>query len=230
MFPHVYIQVIQLWQGYQRCDASFFSLHPSRWYIISICPITDNVKLITWLRWGGRQNFRMALWPWPMVLLPWFCLVIWQKEDYLGGPSLITSALKKQSFLWLVAKGEVREMQSVTGIQLQGGLPCWVGENPWQITVIGLQDLSAAPSWQPQGNGDLSPTATRNRTLPTTWMSWKENSSPKPPDEIPAWPTPWFQSWETLSTEPSWIWQSCEIVSGCCFKPFVMICYTAVEN
>lgn len=32
-------------------------------------------------------------------------------KDYLSGPPLVTRALNKQSFLWLVAEEEFREMK-----------------------------------------------------------------------------------------------------------------------
>lgn len=43
LFPHDQIQVICLWQEYDKRNSIFFVLHPTRWGIISICLITDNV-------------------------------------------------------------------------------------------------------------------------------------------------------------------------------------------
>ena len=40
VFPHDYIHVMYLQQEYHRSDV-FFSLYLIRWYIASICPITD---------------------------------------------------------------------------------------------------------------------------------------------------------------------------------------------
>lgn len=39
------------WQECHRVDAVFFSLHPVRWYMISVFPNTGDVTLVTWLRW-----------------------------------------------------------------------------------------------------------------------------------------------------------------------------------
>ena len=43
VFPHDYIHVMYLQQEYHRSDV-FFSLYLIRWYIASICPITDGVS------------------------------------------------------------------------------------------------------------------------------------------------------------------------------------------
>lgn len=40
VFPHDYIHVMYLQQEYHRSDV-FFSLYLIRWYIASVCPITD---------------------------------------------------------------------------------------------------------------------------------------------------------------------------------------------
>lgn len=40
-----------------------------------------------------------------------------------------------------------------------------------------------------QGNRDFSPTATRNYILPTTQMSWEEDSFAEAPEASPAWQT-----------------------------------------
>ena len=39
------------WQECHRVDAVFFSLHPVRWYMISVFPNTGDVTLVTWLKW-----------------------------------------------------------------------------------------------------------------------------------------------------------------------------------
>lgn len=39
------------WQECHRVGAVFFSLHPVRWYMISVFPNTGDVTLVTWLRW-----------------------------------------------------------------------------------------------------------------------------------------------------------------------------------
>lgn len=40
----LYIQIMCLWQEYHRSDF-WSSLHPIRWYTISVCPVTDDTQL-----------------------------------------------------------------------------------------------------------------------------------------------------------------------------------------
>lgn len=157
---------------------------------------------VSWpLGWGGVVGRSLG---WSCDLGSQRCChdfaVIRQKRAYSSGCSWITSALKKQNFLWLRAEGEGREVPSVTGLQLQ------------EVYLVKLEKTCgrevglASRTWEwpladsHQGNGDLGPIATRNSTLSTTWnWVWKENASPEPPGKIPAWPIPWFQPWETLT-------------------------------
>lgn len=123
---------------------------------------------------------------------------------------------KAESFLQLVAEGQVREVTAWEGLDAPMLLWRWrrSGGKECEKTLR----AERPPADGQQGSRDFSPTAARHWILPTIWIA-----SPKPPVKSLVWPTRLFWPSETLSIEPSQVcWtsdpQNPETINWCFFK------------
>lgn len=126
--------------------------------------------------------------------------IIWQKEDYPGGPNLITSPVKALFSSGWWAEREVKETRSMrstcctdAALKMEGP----AGEGVQKASRSREQSPAHRKEMGPQIHSHKEPDSASN------WVSLEAVSSPELPDKSPAQWTPWFQPCTTLSKKPS---------------------------